>query len=64
MGLKNSSRHLMDGFFFFWCKFNFIKPYNAVAYRFFHCVTIYWLASGYSTSFKKYTMGTNKRKRN
>lgn len=30
----------------------------------FHCVTIYWLASEYSTSFEKYTMGTDKRERN
>lgn len=29
----------------------------------FHCVTIYWLASEYSTSFEKYTMGTDKRER-
>lgn len=27
----------------------------------FHCVTIYWLASEYSTSFEKYTMGIDKR---
>jgi hypothetical protein len=64
MGLKNSSRHLMDGFFFFGANLILLNLTMLWHIVFFHCVTIYWLASGYSTSFKKYTMGTNKRKRN